>query len=53
LRLRLENSRGSVVQSVIEMAFLSEYGIRYNPLLYKQLRHLSIQKHRNPVKYPG
>jgi len=42
-----------VVQSVMEMAFLSEYGIRYNSLLYKQLGHLSIQKCGNPMKYAG
>ncbi len=53
LRLRLENSRGCVVQSAVEMAFLLEYRIGYNSLLYKQLGHLSIQKYGNPVKYAG
>jgi hypothetical protein len=53
LRLRLENSRGSVIQSVMEMAFLLGHGIDYNSLPYKQLGHLSTRKHRNSMKYAG
>jgi len=38
---------GCVVQSVIEIAFLLEYGSKYKYLYYKQLGYLSIKKYEN------